>query len=112
MSEANDIIHCLEHGYYKDACPKCLATLREENNRLRIADEVFRAQCAEEVSQLRADLETATRDAGLLQATLAKSAQLLRELRRRVEAGEKFTKFDWGGCGCGVQYEDLAQRTA
>lgn len=25
----------------------------------------------------------------------------LRDLRLRVEAGEKFTRFDWGGCGCG-----------
>lgn len=25
----------------------------------------------------------------------------LSELRARVEAGEKFTRFDWGGCGCG-----------
>jgi hypothetical protein len=24
-----------------------------------------------------------------------------RELRRRVEAGEEFSKLDWGGCGCG-----------
>ena len=30
---------------------------------------------------------------------------LLRDLRSRVEAGEEFTKEDWGGCGCGVQYE-------
>lgn len=25
----------------------------------------------------------------------------LRDLRARVEAGEKFDRFDWGGCGCG-----------
>lgn len=25
----------------------------------------------------------------------------LRDLRLRVEAGEQFTRFDWGGCGCG-----------
>lgn len=25
----------------------------------------------------------------------------LRDLRLRVEAGEEFTRFDWGGCGCG-----------
>lgn len=25
----------------------------------------------------------------------------LRDLRLRVEAGEKFNRFDWGGCGCG-----------
>lgn len=25
----------------------------------------------------------------------------LRDLRARIEAGEKFSRFDWGGCGCG-----------
>ncbi len=25
----------------------------------------------------------------------------LRDLRTRIEAGEKFDKYDWGGCGCG-----------
>ncbi len=25
----------------------------------------------------------------------------LRDLRLRVEAGEKFSTLDWGGCGCG-----------
>jgi len=25
----------------------------------------------------------------------------LRDLRARVESGEKFDRFDWGGCGCG-----------
>ncbi len=25
----------------------------------------------------------------------------LRDLRKRIESGEKFNEFDWGGCGCG-----------
>lgn len=29
----------------------------------------------------------------------------LRQLRERVEAGEEFPRDDWGGCGCGIQYE-------
>lgn len=29
----------------------------------------------------------------------------LRELRLRVEAGEKFSETNWGGCGCGAQYD-------
>lgn len=33
----------------------------------------------------------------------------LRDLRLRVEAGEKFSRHDWGGCGCGVQYEKLEE---
>lgn len=28
-------------------------------------------------------------------------AMTLKELRERVEAGEQFSKLDWGGCGCG-----------
>lgn len=26
----------------------------------------------------------------------------------RIEAGEKFTRHDWGGCGCAVQYQQAA----
>lgn len=29
----------------------------------------------------------------------------LRTLRLRFESGERFSKFDWGTCGCGKQYE-------
>lgn len=32
----------------------------------------------------------------------------LRDLRLRIEAGEKFPEHDWGGCGCGTQYETAA----
>lgn len=32
----------------------------------------------------------------------------LKELRLRVESGEKLTRHDWGGCGCGVQYDKEA----
>lgn len=28
----------------------------------------------------------------------------LRQLRARIEAGEKFSRFDWGGCGCGTAF--------
>lgn len=30
------------------------------------------------------------------------------QLVDRIEAGEKFTRHDWGGCGCSVQYQDAA----
>ncbi len=30
----------------------------------------------------------------------------LKSLRERVQAGERFPKFEWGGCGCGVQEAD------
>lgn len=29
----------------------------------------------------------------------------LRDLRLRIESGEKFPRDDWGGCGCGVVYQ-------
>ncbi len=32
----------------------------------------------------------------------------LQSLRLRVEAGEEFPRDEWGGCGCGVQYEPVA----
>lgn len=31
------------------------------------------------------------------------------DLRKRVESGEQFTRFDWGGCGCGGAVELPAQ---
>ena len=32
----------------------------------------------------------------------------LHDLAKRIESGEKFTRHDWGGCGCAVQYEQAA----
>lgn len=29
----------------------------------------------------------------------------LKDLRIRIESGEKFPKYEWGGCGCSVGYE-------
>lgn len=31
----------------------------------------------------------------------------LRQLRARIEAGEKLSKFDWGACGCGTEYKQV-----
>lgn len=31
----------------------------------------------------------------------------LSELRQRIDAGESFSKFDWGGCGCGGASTEL-----
>jgi len=33
---------------------------------------------------------------------------LLRDLRLRIEAGEKFPRDEWGGCGCAVSYQAAA----
>jgi hypothetical protein len=33
----------------------------------------------------------------------------LKELRTRIDAGEKFDRFEWGGCGCGAEYDDAAK---
>jgi len=38
-----------------------------------------------------------------------KKSLSLRELRKRVEAGDKFPRDDWGGCGCGIQYDPVAK---
>lgn len=29
----------------------------------------------------------------------------LRDLAKRIDAGEKVGREDWGGCGCSVQYD-------
>lgn len=33
----------------------------------------------------------------------------LRQLRFRIEAGEKVARDEWGGCGCGVQYDAMKE---
>ena len=35
-----------------------------------------------------------------------KKSMTLRELRLRYESGERFSKYDWGSCGCGKEYEN------
>lgn len=32
----------------------------------------------------------------------------LYDLAKRIESGEKFSQFEWGGCGCGTQYDAAA----
>jgi hypothetical protein len=32
----------------------------------------------------------------------------LRQLRERIEAGEEFDRFEWGGCGCSADYDNAA----
>ncbi len=55
-------------------------------------------------------LDFATR--GIQQMTMLKDRRggvtsnlSLYQLRDRIEAGEKFSQFEWGGCGCGTMWE-------